>query len=81
MVRRDGAAIRKERMQEIARHIHRLLEKHNQISLTKTIAGLQYGYGLTKEKIIEYLQILADLGHFLLDKEHDKIQKITEVQD
>lgn len=78
MVRRDGAAIRKERIQEIARFIQRSLCNHGEISLSKTIASLEYEFGLTKEKIMEYLSILEALGQFVLDKEHDKIRKVSE---
>ena len=78
MVRRDGAEIRKERIQEIARIIQRSLQNHNEIALSKTVITFQYELGLTKEKIIEYLEILDGLGQFILDKEHDKILKITE---
>ena len=49
MVRRDGAEIRKERMQEVARLIHRTLANEKQVSLSKTLALLQYEFGLTKE--------------------------------
>jgi len=74
-MRRDGAVTRKERMQEIARVIQRSLHNEGEISLPKTIATLQYEYGLTKEKILEYLEILEDLGQFVLDREHDKIER------
>lgn len=78
MVRRDGAATRKDRMQEIARKIHSLLANQGELSLSKTVAMLQYQYGLTKGKIIEYLEILETLGHFTIDVEGDRIQKISE---
>jgi len=78
MVRRDGAATRKDRMQEIARKIHGLLANHRELSLSKTVAMLQYEYGLTKGKIIEYLEILESLEHFSIDVERDRIQKISE---
>lgn len=76
MVRRDGAAIRKERIQEIARKIQSLLCDHNELSLSKTVAVLQYEFGLTKDKIMEYLCILEDLGQFILDIKGDKIISI-----
>ncbi len=78
MVRRDGAAVRKERIQEIARKIQSLLHKQTEISLSKTVAILQYEFGLTREKIMEYLRIVEVLGHFTLDIEGDKIRKMTE---
>ena len=78
MVRRDGAATSKGRMQEIARKIHSLLANQGELSLSKTVAMLQYQYGLTKGKIIEYLEILETLDHFTIDVEGDRIQKISE---
>jgi hypothetical protein len=78
MVRRDGAEIRKERIQEIARLVQRLLHSHGEISFSKTLATFQYEFGLTKEKLTEYLEILEGLGQFILDKEHDKICSIKE---
>jgi len=75
MVRRDGAEIRKERMQEVARLIHRTLANEKQVSLSKTLAVLAYEFGLTKEKLMEYVSILESLGQFVLEKEHDKIRK------
>jgi hypothetical protein len=75
MVRRDGAAIRKERIQEIARKIQSLLHKQSEISLSKTVAMLQYEFGLTKDKILEYFQVLESLEHFALDLEGNRIKK------
>jgi hypothetical protein len=51
MVRRDGAEVRKERIQEIARLIHRSLHTHGELSLSKTLATIQYEFGLTRDKI------------------------------
>jgi len=78
MVRRDGAEIRKEQIQEIAKLIQRSLHNHGEISLSKTIATLQYETGLTKEKLMEYLGILEGLGQFVVEKEQDKIKRISE---
>jgi len=69
--------MRKERLQEIARMILSQLNIHGEISLLKTVATLQYEFGLTREKILEYLHVLEDLGRFALDDEHDKITKIS----
>ena len=78
MVRRDGAEVRKERIQEIARLIHRSLHSHGEISLSKTLATIQYEFGLTRDKIQDYLAILEGLGQFQIEKEEDKIKKITD---
>jgi hypothetical protein len=34
--------------------------------------------GLTREKLQEYLEVLRDLGQFVMDFEHDKIKKADE---
>jgi hypothetical protein len=81
VVRRDGAAIRQERMAEIAREIHSKLNQNTELSLSKTIAMFQYRFGLTRDKILEYLGILQDLGQFEVDSEKDRIQKVTEAQE
>ena len=79
MVRRDGAEVRKERIQKIARHVAASLhESRNGIPLGKMVSALAYEFGLTKEKIIEYLHILEDLGRFVLDLENDKIRRGAE---
>lgn len=79
MVRRDGAEVRKERIAEIGKLILKALHKSDELSLTKTVASLQYKFGLTKEKLIEYLNILADLERFTLDKDEDRIRKVSEI--
>jgi hypothetical protein len=78
MARRDGAAIRRDRIQEIAKKIQSLLHENGEILLSKTLANLQYVTGLSKDKIVEYLRILEDLGQFALDEERDKIKKTSE---
>ena len=76
MVRYDGAEARKHRIEEIARKILSSLQKDGQLSLSKTVAEIQYDQGLTKEKIMEYLEILDQLDRFVLDKDNDKIKKV-----
>ena len=81
MVRKDGAAIRKERIQEIARKIHSLLHQHGELSLSKTVSGLEYEFGLTKDKTMEYLHVLENLDHFILDIKGDKIKNAQLIVD
>jgi len=54
------------------------LHNHGEVSLSKTIAALQYEFGLTRDKLMEYLTILEDLERFTLDHEKDKIRKARE---
>lgn len=81
MARRDGAEVRRQRIQEIGRLIVSKLHNHSEVSLSKTMAALQYEFGLTRDKLMEYLNILAELGRFTLEKEKDKIRKVTEKTD
>lgn len=77
MVRRNGAEVRKERIQKIGRRALALLhENDGRIPLGKTVSALAYEFGLTKEKIMEYLSILEDLDRFVLDIEKDEILSI-----
>jgi DNA-binding IclR family transcriptional regulator len=78
MPRKDGAAIRKERIQEIAVSILKALSRENPLSLSKTLAALQYSTGLTKSKLSEYLDIMVQNGQFSIDVEKDQIKKVVE---
>jgi hypothetical protein len=78
MVRRDGAEIRKERIQEVVRRVVSLLHNQEEINLDSTIALLQYEMGLTSEKILEYLKIGDQLKRFELDTDKNQIRKLKE---
>ena len=78
MVRRDGAEIRKERIQEVIKKVMSLLYDKEEIELDSTVAMLEYETGLRPEKIMEYLQIGDRLKRFELDIDRDKIRKIKE---
>jgi hypothetical protein len=83
MVRRDGAEVRKERITEIGRLVLALLNKSEkgEILLEKTVSVLAYEKGLRKERVKEYLGILADLDRFVLDVEGDKIRSVVEEEE
>ncbi|MGB9756294.1 MAG: hypothetical protein ACPLVJ_00730 [Candidatus Bathyarchaeales archaeon] len=78
MVKRDGAEIRKERIQEIVRKVVSLLHNEEEILVDSTVAILQYETGLRPDKIMEYLEIGDQLKRFELDKDKNKIKKIKE---
>lgn len=80
MVRKDGAEIRRARIQEIASLVLKNLHKENPLSLSQTLAALQYQFGLTKEKILEYLNIMQEMGQFIIENENDQIKKATDSQ-
>lgn len=78
MVRKDGAEVRKERIELIARTTQAALFKNKDsgyIRLSKTVAELMLQTGLTKIKIMEYLVILQEAGQFDIDHNDDKIKK------
>jgi GTP-binding protein EngB required for normal cell division len=77
MVRHNGAEARKERLQEIARFIQRLLYTSNELSLSDTLVQVEYNFGLTEAKAMEYLRLLEKLGQFILVEKEDKIKKIV----
>lgn len=62
MRRRDGATIKRERLQEM----HTLLTKNGALpaDLDHTIAMFEFKFGLSSAKILEYLRILEKLGFF-----------------
>ena len=77
-MRRDGAEVRKERIQKIGRRVAAVLhEKGGGIPLGKAVSALAYEFGLRKEKIMEYLKILEDLDRFVLDFEKDEIRSVA----
>jgi len=78
MVRRDGAEVRRDRIQTIAQYIQKELYKspNGWILLNKTIAILMLEHGLTRGKLMEYLEILQVADYFEIDVENDKIKKI-----
>jgi hypothetical protein len=78
MVRRDGAEIRKERIQEVIKRVVSLLYNNNEIELDSTIALLQYETGLRPDKILEYLEIGEQLKRFELDIDKNRIRKFKE---
>lgn len=78
MVRMDGAEARKERIAQIKRMIQaRLNENKNvgYIQLKRTVAEIMIDTGLTKIKVMEYLQLLNDSGEFEINEAEDKITR------
>jgi hypothetical protein len=76
MVRKDGAEVRRQRMHEVAQAVLKALAQENPLTMSKTLASLQYSTGLTREKLLEYLGIMQEMGQFALDVEKDQIRKI-----
>lgn len=76
MSRRDGATIKRERIEEM----HRILCLDNALpaSLSFTVATFEYKFGLSKKKIIEYLKILESLDFIVI--EGDTIYDAKEIK-
>ena len=79
MVRMDGAEARKQRIQEIIRRVVSKLNQGEQVVLSKTISEIQYDFGLTRQTIIEYLEVGQDLERFKIDEKNDVIKKYSGV--
>jgi hypothetical protein len=77
MVRRDGAEAKRERLEKIARSIQASLFKERELSLSKTLALLEYETGLTEEKLESYIKLLEKLDQFAIDWKNDKVKKVS----
>ena len=76
MNRRDGAEMRRQRIAQITKMVHAALHasKNGEIPLSKFLATVMYKTGLTKEKIIEYLEVPQEMEQFEIDSINDKIR-------
>ncbi len=83
MVRNDGAETRKARIAEVAKIVNSLLQqakekvKADNIPLRRTVAKIMVDTGLTKPKVMEYLQLKNDEGVFEIDETADKISRVS----
>jgi len=80
MVRMDGAETRKERISQVAKTIQSALFQNKEVgwvSLSKMVAKIMIETGLTKHKIVEYLEILQSAGQFQIDLENEKIVRAS----
>ena len=80
MVRMDGAETKKARVSEIARFIQAALTENKEngwIPLKQTVAKLTRELGLTRARVMEYLQELADTGdqYWEICENEDKIKR------
>ena len=77
MVKRDGAETRRERISQIARALQAALfeSKSGEISLSKFVGVMMFQTGLTKEKVMEYLEVIETMDQAELDVLNDKIKK------
>ncbi len=81
MVRKDGAFTRQQRIQEMTSFVvGQLAGAKGELPLSKTVALLAYKKGLTKDKVVEYLELAADLDRFVISKETDKILSLAKAE-
>ena len=80
MVRMDGAETRKARIAEVARIVMSLLFQNKEagwIPLKRTVAKIEVETGLTRPKVMEYLQLKNDEGVFELNEAEDRIKHVS----
>jgi len=58
--------------------IQRSLQAQGELTLSGTLTLIQYNFGLTEAKVMEYLGLLEKLGQFVLAEKEDKIKKVVE---
>lgn len=75
MVRKDGMAIRRERIQGVIQLVLSKLAQveNDEIPLSKTIAFLEYEIGARPERLLEYLRVGVKTEKFVLEEDNDKI--------
>ena len=75
MARKDGMAVRRERIQLVIKLVLRWLEKseNSEVQLSKVLAMLEFEIGARPERLREYLQVGVNMERFVIDEENDKI--------
>ncbi len=74
----DGADKKRERYDRLARFTQGLLNEFKEIPLTQTAARFAVKEGLSRPRVIEYLEDLQATGDqgFEVDKVNDKIRRV-----
>ena len=71
-MRRDTAWLKQQRVQAI----HKMIQGAGDVVLDKFIAFCEYKFGLTGEKVVEYLRILERCGFIIIDEDLDVIREV-----
>jgi hypothetical protein len=81
MVNKDGAEVRKERIEHVTKRVLQWLNenKEGEITLSKALAELEAETGNTRERLREYLKNGYDRARFDIDWTNDKIKSICKV--
>lgn len=74
----DGADKKKERYAKLARFIQSLLNQNKDIPLSQTVARFAVMEGLSRSRVMEYLEDLEATGDqsFEIDRQNDKIRRL-----
>jgi hypothetical protein len=74
----DGADKKKERYVKLACFIQALLNQDKEIPLTLTAARFAVKEGLSRSRVVEYLEDLQATGEqgFEVDRQNDKIRRV-----
>jgi hypothetical protein len=77
-MRGDGADKKKERYAKLARFIQALLNQSKEVALTQSVARFAVMEGLSRTRILEYLEDLQATGDqaFEVDRQNDKIRRV-----
>ena len=69
--------MRRQRIAQITKMVHSALHssENGEILLSRFVAGIMYETGLTRDKIMEYLEVPEQMGQFDIDDVNDKIRK------
>jgi hypothetical protein len=81
MVRMDGAETRKIRIAEVAKIVMALLYQNKEagwIPFNPTIAKIMVETGLTRGKVLEYLQLKSEEGVFDINELEGRIKRKPE---
>ena len=81
MVRNDGVEVRKERIQKVIQTIVAMLNTNkniNEFPLDIVLSDIEYDTGLTERRILEYASIGERKLRYIIDREKNKIRRITE---
>ena len=74
----DGADKKKERYAKLARFIQALLNQNKEIALTQNAARFAVLEGLSRARVLEYLEDLEATGDqsFEIDRQNDKVRRV-----
>jgi len=71
--RRDGSAVKRERMQQM----HRMLRGGEPVELTRFLAACAYSIGLTERTARKYLEELESLDLVEVDEELGVVREVV----